>query len=220
MKIKVLIVDDHPVVLKGLSFFLQSQSSIELVGQAMNGEEAITQVDRLRPDVVLMDLKMPVMDGIVATRMITSRYRDVKVIVLTSFVDRDSVLPAIKAGAIGYQLKDVEPEMLVETIESVMKGNRSLHPQVTSQLLADLTSGGHSSDGMEQLTSREQDVLQQITLGRSNKEIAAELHITEKTVKTHITHILDKLNVQDRTQAALYAMRKGWFELRDVKKNF
>ena len=220
MKIKVLIVDDHPVVLKGLSFFLQSQSSIELVGQAMNGEEAITQVDRLRPDVVLMDLKMPVMDGIVATRMITSRYRDVKVIVLTSFVDRDSVLPAIKAGAIGYQLKDVEPEMLVETIESVMKGNRSLHPQVTNQLLADLTSGAHSSDGMEQLTSREQDVLQQITLGRSNKEIAAELHITEKTVKTHITHILDKLNVQDRTQAALYAMRKGWFELRDVKKNF
>lgn len=212
MKIKVLIVDDHPVVLKGLSFFLQAQSCIELIGQAMNGEDAIAQVETLQPDVVLMDLKMPVMDGIEATRQITSRYQDVKVIVLTSFADRDSVLPAIRAGAIGFQLKDVEPEVLVETIETVMKGNRSLHPQVTNQLLADLTSEDHPSAGIEQLTSREQDVLRQITLGQSNKEIAAELHITEKTVKTHITHILGKLDVQDRTQAALYAMRKRWFE--------
>lgn len=212
MEIKVLIVDDHPVVLKGLSFFLQTQPNIKLVGQAMNGEEAVAQVEKLRPDVVLMDLKMPVMDGIEATRNITSRYQNVKVIVLTSFADRDSVLPAIKAGAIGYQLKDVEPEMLLETIETVMQGNRSLHPQVTNQLIADLTNVEQQATGIEQLTSREQDVLRQITLGLSNKEIAAALHITEKTVKTHITHILAKLDVQDRTQAALYAMRKRWFE--------
>lgn len=212
MKVKVLLVDDHLVVLKGLRFFLQTQSNIEIVGQAQNGKEALHQVEQLQPDIVLMDLIMPEMDGIEATKNITANHPKVKVIILTSFSDRDSVLPAIKAGAIGYQLKDVEPDVLVEAIMSAVNGHKTLHPQVTNQLMAHLSTDAEDKKSIAVLTPRERLVLYQITLGRSNKEIAAELHITEKTVKTHITHILGKMELQDRTQAALYAIKNNWFD--------
>lgn len=211
-KIKVLIVDDHLVVLRGLRYFLQTQPMIEIVDQALNGLEALEKAELLQPDVILMDLVMPEMDGIEATKQIMARFPKMKVIILTSFADRDSVLPAIKAGAIGYQLKDIEPRVLVETIIAAMNGNRTLHPQVTNQLIAHVATGDEAAKGIHILTARERDVLEQITLGRSNKEIAAALHITEKTVKTHISHILGKMEVQDRTQAALYAIKNGWFK--------
>lgn len=210
--IKVLIVDDHLVVLRGLRFFLQTQPGIEIVDQAMNGKEALEKADALRPDVILMDLAMPEMDGIEATRQIVSRHPGMKVIILTSFADRESVLPAIKAGAVGYQLKDIEPKALAETIFAAVNGNRILHPLATDQLVAHVSSDAEAGKSIDVLTAREQHVLEQITLGRSNKEIAAELGIAEKTVKTHITHILGKMEVQDRTQAALYAIRNGWFK--------
>ncbi|GAE28718.1 response regulator [Halalkalibacter hemicellulosilyticus] len=210
MKINLLLVDDHLVVLKGLTFFLQTQPELNIVGQAKNGKEAIEKVEELKPDVVLMDLIMPEMDGIEATKRIVAKYPHIKVIMLTSFSDKDSILPAIKAGAIGYQLKDVEPSVLIDTITAAMAGNKTLHPQVTNQLINQMTTD--DSKNVSMLTPREKDVLEQITLGRSNKEIASILHITEKTVKTHITHIFAKMEVQDRTQAAMYAMKNGWFK--------
>ncbi|WP_144462785.1 response regulator [Siminovitchia fortis] len=210
MKIKVLLVDDHLVVLRGLRFFLQTQSDIEIIGQAQNGIEAIKKVEELKPDIVLMDVQMPKMDGIEATKQISENYPDVKVIILTSFSDRDSVLPAIKAGALGYQLKDVEPDVLAETIKAAMEGNRTFHQQVTNQLISHMTQ--EAETGIQILTPREREVLYHITLGQSNKEIAAELHVTEKTVKTHITSILGKMQLQDRTQAALFAIKNNWFD--------
>ncbi|QGH32842.1 response regulator [Gracilibacillus salitolerans] len=209
MTIKVLLVDDHLVVLKGLRFFLQTQSHIELVGEAQNGEEALQKINQMHPDVVLIDVMMPKMDGIEATRHITQNYPNIKVIILTSFSDQDYVLPAIKAGAHGYQLKDVEPDILVETIEAVMDGQKKLHPAVTNQLMTHMVDDEKTIDI---LTSREATVLKHITYGQSNKEIAAELSISEKTVKTHITNIFGKMEVQDRTQAALYAIKHKWFD--------
>ncbi|MFS0647349.1 response regulator [Siminovitchia sp. 179-K 8D1 HS] len=212
MKIKVLLVDDHLVVLRGLRFFLQTQSDIEIIGQAQNGIEALKKVEELKPDIVLMDVQMPKMNGIEATKQISENYPDVKVIILTSFSDRDSVLPAIKAGALGYQLKDVEPDVLAETIKAAMEGNRTFHPQVTNQLISHVTKETETDNEIQILTPREREVLYHITLGQSNKEIAAELHVTEKTVKTHITSILGKMGLQDRTQAALYAIKHNWFD--------
>ncbi len=211
MKIKVLLVDDHLVVLRGLDYFLQTKPHIEIVGQAKDGIEALQKVRELNPDVVLMDVKMPKMDGIEATRRIKRAHPHVKVLVLTSFSDQDSVIPALKAGAIGYQLKDVDPDVLVETIEAVMKGNRTLHPQVTHQLISHISSEGNERMDRDVLTPREKEVLHQITMGYSNKEIAVHLHISEKTVKTHITSILKKLELQDRTQAAIFALQNNFF---------
>ncbi|REK77694.1 response regulator [Paenibacillus paeoniae] len=209
--IKVLIVDDHLVVLRGLRFFLQTQSAIEIVGQAQNGEEALQQVQALDPDIVLMDLMMPGMSGIEATGIITEQYPKVKVIILSSYSDRESVLQAIKAGAIGYQLKDVRPEVLIESIQAAMDGRKTLHPEATHQLMSHVVKENEEEKQIDVLTPKERVVLQHITLGQSNKEIAADLHISEKTVKTHITHILAKLEMQDRTQAALFATKNKWF---------
>ncbi|WP_026702617.1 response regulator [Salibacterium aidingense] len=212
MRIKVLVVDDHLVVLKGLRFFLQTQPDIEIVDQAQDGEEALEKVQTLNPDVVLMDVVMPGMDGIEATHKIKQIAPEVKVIILTSFSDRESVVPALKAGAIGYQLKDVEPEVLAETIKAAMDGTRTLHPQVTNQLISHVSTEEEAGKNFSILTPREQNVLEQITLGLSNKEIAAALYISEKTVKTHVTNILGKMEVQDRTQAALFAIKNNWFD--------
>ncbi|RJX37972.1 DNA-binding response regulator [Paenibacillus pinisoli] len=209
--IKVLIVDDHLVVLRGLRFFLQTQSAIEIVGQAQNGEEALRQVQELNPDIVLMDLIMPGMSGIEATRRIKEQHPKVKVIILSSYSDRESVLQAIKAGAIGYQLKDVRPEALIESIQAAMDGRKTLHPEATHQLMSHVVMENEEEKRIDVLTAKERVVLQHITLGQSNKEIAADLHISEKTVKTHITHILAKLEMQDRTQAALLATKNNWF---------
>ncbi|TLS38225.1 response regulator [Pseudalkalibacillus caeni] len=215
MAIKVLLVDDHLMVRKGLRLFLHTQPDIDIIGEAENGKEALEKTAELNPDVVLMDLIMPEMDGIEATKEIKTTFPKVKVIVLTSFSDQDHVLPAIRAGAEGYQLKDIDPEELVKTIRGAYKGERQLHPQATNQLLTHVTSGSATKEsdepGIEVLTPREQEVLEQISLGKSNKEIARDLFITEKTVKTHVSSILSKLELHDRTQAALYATRKGWY---------
>ncbi|WP_221566721.1 response regulator transcription factor [Alkalihalobacillus sp. TS-13] len=215
MGIKVLLVDDHLMVLKGLRFFLGTQSEIDLVGEASNGEEAIRQVNALHPDVVLMDLTMPVMDGIEATKRIKNEYPNMKIIVLTSFSDQDHVVPALQAGADGYQLKDIEPDELVKSIKAVYAGETHLHPTATSQLLSHVSNGTKTNEAeksFNQLTAREKDVLRQITLGQNNKEISTELFITEKTVKTHVSNILGKLGLHDRTQAAILAMKNKWFD--------
>lgn len=214
MKIKVLLVDDHLMVLRGLRFFLTTQTDIEIVGEANNGKEALEKVEELQPDVVLMDLIMPVMDGIEATKQIKEKYSNVKVIILTSFADQDHVLPALRAGAEGYQLKDIEPDELVKTIKGAYQGQKQLHPQATNLLLSHVTvdeSKKAEYADFELLTPREKDVLEQITLGKSNKEIAADLFITEKTVKTHVSSILSKLDLHDRTQAAILAMKNQWY---------
>lgn len=215
MKIKVLLVDDHAVVVKGLQFFLRMQSDIEVVGEAVNGKDALRIMPELKPDVVLMDLLMPEMNGIEATRRIRQIYPETKVIMLTSFSEQDQVVPAIKAGANGYLLKDVQPDELVEAIRGVYHGKAQLHPRVTEHLmthLADNAPEPAADSPIESLTPRELEVLRLIALGKSNKEIAGEVHITEKTVKTHVSNLLAKLGLHARTQAAIYAIKHGLAE--------
>lgn len=213
MRMKLLLADDHLMVRKGLRLFLQSQPDIEIVGEASTGLEAVTLAEQLQPHVVLMDLIMPEMDGIEATKQLKQKYPDMKVIILTSFSDQDHVLPAIRAGAEGYQLKDIDPDELIYTIRAAFSGKRHLHPQATDQLLSHMTETkkNEGEPHLETLTKRERDVLREITLGKSNKEVASTLYITEKTVKTHVSSILSKLDVHDRTQAALLATKKHWF---------
>nr|WP_153579393.1 response regulator transcription factor [Bacillus thuringiensis] len=208
-----MLVDDHTVVLKGLAFFLSTQEDLELVGEANNGKEALVKVGETNPDVILMDLYMPEMDGVEATAYIKKEYPNVKVIVLTSFSDQAHVLPALRAGASGYILKDVEPDQLVEAIRSAYKGNIQLHPDIANALLSQTLpveeKEEESSIQVDVLTARENEVLQLLAKGMSNKEIASVLVITEKTVKAHVSSILSKLNLSDRTQAALYAVKNG-----------
>ncbi|WNS76709.1 response regulator transcription factor [Bacillus sp. DTU_2020_1000418_1_SI_GHA_SEK_038] len=213
MAIRVLIADDHHVVRRGLVFFLKTQAEIDIVGEAKNGKEAIDLAAKLCPDIVLMDLEMPVLNGIEATREIKKQYPEIKVMMLTSFSDQDHVIPAIEAGASGYQLKDIEPDELVKAIFQLMSGENQLHPKATTHLLSHLSGKSHSEKrAVDELTKREIEVLQEIAKGKSNKEIAAELFITEKTVKTHVSNLLSKLELADRTQAALYAVRNGIFK--------
>lgn len=209
---KVLLVDDHLVVLKGLRVFLGTRPNIEIVGEARDGEEALQQIARLHPDVVLMDVMMPKLNGIEATEQIKEAFPDVKVIILTSSADKDHVVSAIRAGADGYQLKDVDPSLLEKTILAIMDGEISLHPQVSRQLMTHVAKADERNSSYYELTPRERVILKHITYGQSNKEIAAELHIAEKTVKTHISNILGKLELQDRTQAAIHALKNHWFE--------
>ena len=212
-KIKVVIADDHHVVRRGLLFFLKTQQDIEVIGEAKNGQEAVDMVSKLNPDVVLMDLSMPIMDGVMATKAIREAENEVKIIILTSYADQDHVIPAIRAGASGYQLKDIEPDELVQTIRDVLKGESKLHPKVTSHVMTHL-SGQNSNQQtkLDELTRREKGVLNELAKGKSNKEIASALYITEKTVKTHISDILSKLQLSDRTQAAIYAVKNGYLK--------
>lgn len=210
--IRVLIADDHHVVRRGLLFFLKTQKDIEVVGEASNGKEAVELATSLQPDIVLMDLVMPIMDGIEATRRIKSVYPHIHILMLTSFSDRDHIVPAIEAGAAGYQLKDIEPDDLVETIRKIIAGENSMHPEVTTQLDINDNMMSNLPHKVHPLTRREKDVLAELTKGKSNKEIASSLFVTEKTVKTHISNIFTKLEVQDRTQAALYAVKYGLTE--------
>jgi two-component system, NarL family, response regulator LiaR len=206
--IRVLVADDHGVVREGLRSFLALQDDIEVVGEAVDGEEAIEAVRRLSPDVALMDLVMPRMDGIEAIRHIRDESPQTRVIVLTSFVDEDKMLPAVRAGAAGYLLKDVEPQELVTAIRTVHGGAALLHPAVVAELVRE--AGSPRGDG---LTEREREVLVLIARGRANKAIAFELGVSEKTVKTHVSNSLGKLGLTDRTQAALYAVREGLVDL-------
>ncbi|MBY0090971.1 response regulator transcription factor [Priestia megaterium] len=210
MKIKILIADDHHVVRKGLVFFLQTQPDLEIVGEASNGEEALKLATSLEPHIVLMDLSMPVLDGIEATKELKKQAPHIQVMILTSFSDQDHVIPALEAGASGYQLKESDPDELVAAIRKLMNGENQLHPKVTTHLLTRLTKSSEKKvNFIDHLTKREKDVLKEIAKGKSNKEIGTSLHITEKTVKTHVSNILSKLGVQDRTQAALYAVQHG-----------
>ncbi|WHX99447.1 response regulator transcription factor [Neobacillus sp. DY30] len=211
MGITILIADDHHVVRRGLAFFLKTQKDIEIIGEAGNGREAVDLARTLKPDLILMDLVMPEMDGIQATKIIKSEMPEVKIMMLTSFSDQDHVIPALEAGASGYQLKDIEPDELINCIKKIMSGENQLHPKATSQLLANL-SNNNEKNVMEELTKRELDVLREIAKGKSNKEIAASLFITEKTVKTHVSNLLAKLELADRTQAALFAVKNHLVE--------
>ncbi len=211
MSIRIVIADDHQVVRRGLMFFLKTQEDIEVVGEASNGEEAIELANTLHPHIILMDLIMPIMDGIEATKRIKVKNPEIKVLMLTSFSDQDHVIPALEAGASGFQLKDIEPDELVASIRKLLQGENSLHPTATNHLLTRI-SRKEPQNRLVDLTNREKDVLLELSKGKSNKEIASSLFITEKTVKTHISNIFSKLEVSDRTQAALYAVKHGLVE--------
>jgi len=209
-RIKVLIVDDHAVVRQGLRTFLGMLPDIQIVGEAASGAEAVEAAGKAGPDVILMDLVMPVMDGVEATRRIRAANPDAKVIVLTSFAEDDKIFPAIRAGAAGYLLKDVKPAELVDTIRAVARGESRLAPDITRKILSGIAGAGRGQPPQEQLTGREAEVLGCLARGLSNKEIAAELFIAEKTVKTHISNILSKLDLSDCTRAAVYAVKHGY----------
>jgi two-component system, NarL family, response regulator LiaR len=209
-RIRVLIVDDHAVVREGLRTFLELQDGIAVIGEAADGVEAVELAVGLVPDVILMDLVMPRLDGIAAMREVRARVPESRVIVLTSFLDDQRLLPALEAGADGYLLKDVEPAELARAIRTAQSGEAMIAPTVAGRLLRTLAQprAAVTGDG-ERLTRREREVLALIAAGRSNKRIAFELGIAEKTVKTHVGHLLAKLGVSDRTQAALLAVQSG-----------
>jgi two-component system, NarL family, response regulator LiaR len=208
--ISVLIADDHPFVRHGLRTYLETLDDLEVVGEASDGAEAVELAGRLLPEVVLMDLVMPELDGVEATRAIRAASPATKVIVLTSFDADEKVFPAIKAGAAGYLLKDVHPAELADAVRKASRGEALLAPSVAARLMQEV-SGERPPDAG--LTERELEVLRLIARGMSNKLIAHELVVSEKTVKTHVSNILAKLHLADRTQAALYAVREGLAEL-------
>ena len=206
--IRVLIADDHPLVRQGLRSYLDTIDDIEVVGEAADGNGAVALATDLEPDVVMMDLAMPNVDGIEATRRITEANAGVRIIALTSFATDDKVFPAIQAGAAGYLLKETDPSELAEAIRKVHRGEPILHPSVAARLMRQVAAASpqpHRTD----LTARELEVLRLIAAGRSNKEIARDLSVAEKTVKTHVSNVLSKLGVADRTQAAVYAVQNG-----------
>jgi NarL family two-component system response regulator LiaR len=202
---RVLITDDHGVVRQGLRMFLSLDPDIQVVGEASNGQEALAMVRDLEPDVVLMDLLMPVMDGISATKAIRSELPDVEVIALTSVLEDASVTGAVRAGAIGYLLKDTDAEELSRAIKAAAEGRVHLAPEAAARLMREV----RAPENPEALTDRETEVLALLARGKANKQIAGNLYVSEKTVKAHVSSILMKLGVQSRTQAALYAVRTG-----------
>jgi NarL family two-component system response regulator LiaR len=219
--IKVLIVDDHQVVRHGLRTFLQLQDDVVVVGEAADGRTAVELAETLEPDVVLMDLVMPEMDGIAATRRICDLGRGINVIVLTSFADDGQIFPAIEAGAASYLLKDVTPEDLVAAVRAAHRGEPRLHPEVARKLMEAARAGGGASPGApppeptalsqrhDDLTDREIEVVRLVAQGLTNHEIAGQLWISEKTVKAHVSHVLTKLGLKDRTQLAIFAIKNG-----------
>jgi DNA-binding NarL/FixJ family response regulator len=205
--IRVLIVDDHAVVREGLRLFLELQEGIEVVAEAADGQQALTQAELQRPDVILMDLVMPRLDGVGAMRELRRRLPEIRVVALTSFLDDERLLPAIQAGAAGYLLKDAEPDEVTRAVRAAHEGQAIIAPAAAARLVEAIARDGPSPH--EQLTAREREVLDLIAHGRSNKRIALELQISEKTVKAHVGRVLAKLGVADRTQAALLAVREG-----------
>jgi two-component system, NarL family, response regulator LiaR len=208
--ISVLIADDHPFVRHGLRTYLETLADMDVAGEASDGAEAVELAGRLLPDVVLMDLVMPELDGIEATRQIKAASPATKIIALTSFDDDEKVFPAIKAGAAGYLLKDVRPAELAEAVRKASRGEALLAPSVAARLMQEVSGERPTASG---LTDRELEVLRLIARGLANKQIAHELVVSEKTVKTHVSNILAKLHLADRTQAALYAVREGLADL-------
>jgi NarL family two-component system response regulator LiaR len=215
--IRLLIADDHHIVRKGIKVLLATEKDMQVVGEAENGVEAVKKAAALEPDVILMDIVMPEMDGIEATRRITSERPGTRILVLTSFAADDKVFPAVKAGALGYLLKDSTPDQLLEAIRQVHRGEPSLEPSIARKVLQELSHpGGAGTPTSEPLTEREMEVLRLIAQGMSNKEIAAKIFVAEWTVRSHVSSILGKLHVASRTQAALYALRSGLASLDDV----
>lgn len=207
--IRVLIADDHPIVRQGLGVVLSAQADMELVAEATNGDEAVRLALETRPDVIVMDLQMPVKDGLTAIREIDQARLDAQILVLTSFPDDDSVFAAIKAGAMGFLLKDSSPQDLLAAIRTVHQGESALHPTIARKLIQEVKRPPLPRRGGEPLTPRELDVLQCLAQGLTNREIASELCVSVRTVTTHVRNILDKLHLANRTQAALYAVEQG-----------
>jgi two-component system, NarL family, response regulator LiaR len=214
--IRVLLTDDHSIVRKGIRALLATEKDIEVVGEASNGKEAVDLEETLQPDVILMDMVMPQMDGIEAIRHITARRPGARILVLTSFAADEKVFPAIKAGALGYLLKDSAPEELVEAIHQVHKGQPSRHPTIARKLLDELSRPAAKPPTPDPLTDREVEVLRLVARGMSNRQIADEMVISEATVRTHVSNILGKLHLASRTEAALYALREGLASLDDA----
>jgi NarL family two-component system response regulator LiaR len=216
--IRVMIVDDHAIVRKGIRALLATEKDFQVVGEVGDGVEAVAQAQVLKPDVILMDLVMPKMDGIEATRQITAKQPATRVLVLTSFAADDKVFPAIKAGALGYLLKDSGPDELVQAIRCVHRGEPSLEPSIARKVLTEMSGAPKKPLSVDPLTDRELEILRLIAQGRNNKEIAGYLVIAEMTVRTHVSNILSKLHLASRTQAALYALKEGLASLDDVPR--
>ncbi len=209
--IKVLFVDDHEMVRIGVAAYLSSQSDIEVVGEADNGQKAVSMALELRPDIILMDLVMPEMDGIEATKLIMEKWPEAKIIIVTSFLDDEKVYPALEAGATSYMLKTSKASEIADAVRATYRGQSVLEPEVTGKMMEKLR---HPKKDMlhEQLTAREMEVLLLMAKGKSNQEIADELFIALKTTKVHVSNILSKLEVQDRTQAVIYAFKHSIVE--------
>ncbi len=207
--IRVLLSDDHAIVRKGIRALLQTENGIEIVGEACDGEEVVEAAARLHPDVILMDLVMPKLDGVEAIHRILSLQPEIRILVLTSFATEDKIFPAIEAGAMGYLLKDTYPQDLIRAIQQVYRGESPLDPMVARKLLLDRTAAAEQETTLEQLSRREIAVLQLLAQGLSNQQISKRLIISEATVRTHVSRILNKLHLTSRTQAALYALHEG-----------
>jgi NarL family two-component system response regulator LiaR len=214
--IRVFIAEDHAIVRKGIRALLTLEPGIEVIGEASNGQEAVRGIESSQPDVILMDLVMPEMDGIEAIRQVMARHPEAHILVLTSFATDDKVFPAIKAGAMGYLLKDSEPREVVQAIRQVHRGECSLHPRIARKLMRELSQADGPPPTADPLTKRELDVLRLVAQGKSNRQIADELVITVGTVRVHVSSILGKLHLASRTQATLYALREGLASLEDV----
>ena len=216
-KIGVLLVDDHAVVRQGLRMFIEMQKDMEVLGEGSNGAEAVELSARLDPDVILLDLLMPQMDGVEATRKIMQNNPHSRVLILTSFGEDDKIFPAIRAGAQGYLLKDIQPRDLVQAIRETYQGKPQLHPDVARRLMTAVSGNIPDKEPkpvslpkeLQGLTDREREVLEQIAQGLTNREIAEKMVISEKTVKTHVSNLLDKLGLEDRTRAAIWALKHG-----------
>lgn len=204
--IKILLVDDHEMVRIGVSAYLQTQADMEVVGEATNGREAIDKALELRPDIILMDMVMPEMNGAEATEAIIKKWPEAKIVIVTSFLDDDKVYPALEAGAISYILKTSNAKRIAEAIRETFQGQTVLEPEVTNKMMQRMRSGNDTFPH-DELTERELEVLLLIAKGKSNQEIADALFIAVKTVKTHVSNLLSKLEVQDRTQAVIYAFK-------------
>ena len=213
--VRVMITDDHEIVRKGIKALLATETDIDVVGEAADGVQAVALEKELKPDVILMDMVMPKMDGIEAIRQITANRPGARILVLTSFAADEKVFPAIKAGALGYLLKDSAPEELVEAIHQVHKGQPSLHPTIARKLLDELSRPQTRPPIPDPLTDREVEVLKLVARGKSNRQIADDMVISEATVRTHVSNVLGKLHLASRTEAALYALREGLATLDD-----
>lgn len=211
--IAILIADDHAIVRQGLRALIDTEPGMKLIDEAKDGVEATLKAHQHQPDVILLDMVMPRQDGLETIKQIKAQRQDARILVLTSFAEDEKVFPAIKAGALGYILKDASPNQLLQAIRDVYRGESSLHPTIARKLIVELNQTPEQPLTEDPLTEREVDVLKQVAQGHSNQQIAENLVLSERTVRAHVSHILEKLHLANRTQAALYALRKGISDL-------